>query len=91
MTHEEKRTPVLFCHITIPPGDTLPPSSPPGPDPRPSPSPLCTRALIPQVADHTKDTIDHLHVKVCVYLCIYIYLYECTQHLQTKEAVVSYP
>ena len=87
VTHEEKRTPALFCHTTIPPVDTLPPSSPP----QALPLPPLHQGTHPQVAEHTKDTIDHLHVKVCVYLCIYIYLYKCTQHLQTKEAVGSYP
>ena len=30
-------------------------------------------------------------MNVCVYKCMYVYLYERTQHLQTKEAVVSNP
>ena len=27
----------------------------------------------------------------CMYLCMYVYLYECTQDLQTREAVVYNP
>ena len=70
-----------------PPGGTPRPLSPP----QVFPSPLRTRTPTLQATDHTKDPVDYLHVYVCVYLCMYVYLYERTQHLQTKEAVVSNP
>ena len=61
------------------------------PPPQVLPPSLRTRTPTLQATDHTKDPVDYLHVNVCVYKCMYVYLYERTQHLQTKEAVVSNP